>query len=116
MRDIQADDNGEHLYRYVESHYPDIKSLFCGEKESLTMGIDLKREGVRIYPFWVLISYIRVLFIIRLNFLIFITLAGLGYIGGLFYPEKLLLENLIPFQVFFFYQAWLLPKIIYLDG
>ncbi len=49
-RDIQADDNGEHLYRYVESHYPDINSLFVLRRESHDWD-RLKREGFRLIPF-----------------------------------------------------------------
>lgn len=49
-RDVQADDNAEHLYRYVLRHRPDINAFFVLRKSSHDWD-RLAHEGFRLIPF-----------------------------------------------------------------
>ena len=49
-RDIQADDNAEHLYRYIKGNYPNINAFFILRRESHDWN-RLERDGFRLIPF-----------------------------------------------------------------
>jgi CDP-glycerol glycerophosphotransferase (TagB/SpsB family) len=49
-RDTQADDNGEHFYRYLKENRPDLNIFFVLNKESHDFN-RLKDEGFRLLPF-----------------------------------------------------------------
>ena len=49
-RDTQADDNAEHLYRWVRKHHPERKCYFALRKEAKDWG-RLKQEGFDLLPF-----------------------------------------------------------------
>jgi len=49
-RDTQADDNAEHLYRYIRRHHPEINAWFV-LRESSHDWRRLKAEGFRLLPF-----------------------------------------------------------------
>lgn len=49
-RDVQADDNAEHLYRYVRLYRPDVKAHFVLRRDSMDWE-RLSREGFRLIPF-----------------------------------------------------------------
>lgn len=48
-RDVNADDNAEHLYRWVRQHHPEINAWFLLNRDSPDWG-RLKAEGVRLLP------------------------------------------------------------------
>ncbi len=49
-RDTQADDNAEHLYRFVQKKYPQTNAFFLLRKSSHDW-LRLKREGFRLIPY-----------------------------------------------------------------
>ncbi|MEY8313895.1 bifunctional glycosyltransferase/CDP-glycerol:glycerophosphate glycerophosphotransferase [Adlercreutzia muris] len=49
-RDTQADDNGEHFYRYLKKHHPEQKALFALRKTSKDWQ-RLKKEGFELLDF-----------------------------------------------------------------
>jgi len=49
-RDVRADDNAEHLYRYIQSHEPGINAYFLLRRNSLDWA-RLRAEGFRLVPF-----------------------------------------------------------------
>jgi len=49
-RDIQADDNAEHLYRYIKNNFPEINIYFILRKESHDWN-RLKNEGFKLIAF-----------------------------------------------------------------
>lgn len=49
-RDYEADDNAEHLYRYIMRNYPEQKIVFALRKESSDWG-RLKKEGFNLVEF-----------------------------------------------------------------
>lgn len=49
-RDVQADDNAEHLYRYVKRHRPDVNAYFLLRRDSMDWK-RLEREGFRLIAF-----------------------------------------------------------------
>lgn len=49
-RDSQADDNAEHLYRWVKAHHPEVKCFFVLGKETKDWN-RLKRDGFDLVPF-----------------------------------------------------------------
>src|SRR6185295_18778939 len=49
-RDMQADDNGEHLYRWVRRNHPQINAFFVLRKSSRDWD-RLKKEGFRLLEF-----------------------------------------------------------------
>ena len=48
-RPLSADDNAEHLYRYVKKEHPEINSFYMLKKESKDW-LRLEREGFRLIP------------------------------------------------------------------
>ena len=49
-RDTRADDNAEHLYRWIRQHHPEINTWFVLHEESLDWS-RLRAEGFRLIPF-----------------------------------------------------------------
>ncbi|MFO7843632.1 MAG: CDP-glycerol glycerophosphotransferase family protein [Bacteroidales bacterium] len=49
-RDIQADDNAEHLYRFIQKQHPDVNAFFVVRKSS-TDWLRLQKAGFRLIEF-----------------------------------------------------------------
>lgn len=59
-RDTQADDNAEHLYRYVRKHHPAVNAWFLLREDSHDWP-RLKAEGFRLLPFGSLLHRLALL-------------------------------------------------------